>query len=128
MRGLAALLDDPVIHFECATPIVQKLVVDFRSPKSRGMGRRRIPRRHTLVPRRGQQHLIGKIVFVYFAQVESAVADLVVFDPETISDRATYLEPRRYAEGIESLIVNGKMVIEDGVKTKAFPGMIVNLN
>lgn len=42
-------------------------------------------------------------------------ADLVVFDPETISDRATYGDPKRFPEGISHVLVNGEIVVESGV-------------
>jgi N-acyl-D-amino-acid deacylase len=42
-------------------------------------------------------------------------ADLVVFDPETISDRATYGDPKRFPEGISYVLVNGETVVESGV-------------
>ncbi|MCA1730260.1 MAG: D-aminoacylase [Actinobacteria bacterium] len=42
-------------------------------------------------------------------------ADLVVFDPETISDRATYNDPKRFPEGISCVLVNGEIVVESGV-------------
>ena len=41
-------------------------------------------------------------------------ADLVVFDPETISDRATYGDPKRFPEGISCVLVNGEIVVESG--------------
>jgi N-acyl-D-amino-acid deacylase len=41
-------------------------------------------------------------------------ADLVVFDPETISDRATYGDPKRFPEGISYVLVNGETVVESG--------------
>ncbi len=41
-------------------------------------------------------------------------ADLVVFDPETISDRATYDNPKRFPEGISYVLVNGEIVVESG--------------
>ncbi len=49
-------------------------------------------------------------------------ADLVVFDPEQIQDTATYEEPRRYPEGIPSVLVNGRFVVEDGQRTDELPG------
>jgi len=49
-------------------------------------------------------------------------ADLVVFDPGTISDTATYLDPYRYPTGIEHVIVNGVPVIRDGEHTGNLPG------
>jgi N-acyl-D-amino-acid deacylase len=42
-------------------------------------------------------------------------ADLVVFDPETISDRATYGDPKRFPEGISRVLVNGEATIELGL-------------
>ncbi len=42
-------------------------------------------------------------------------ADLVVFDPETISDRATYEDPKRFPEGISRVLVNGEATIELGL-------------
>jgi N-acyl-D-amino-acid deacylase len=42
-------------------------------------------------------------------------ADLVVFDPETISDRATYGDPKRFPEGISRVLVNGEKTIELGL-------------
>jgi len=49
-------------------------------------------------------------------------ADLVVFDPGTISDTATYLDPYRYPTGIGHVIVNGVPVIKDGEHTGNLPG------
>ena len=49
-------------------------------------------------------------------------ADITVFDPDRIRDRATYEEPTRYAEGIDYVIVNGKVVLDGGAMTSARPG------
>ena len=49
-------------------------------------------------------------------------ADLVLFDPERVAARATFEEPKQYPEGIDYVIVNGKMVIDNGVHTGALPG------
>lgn len=49
-------------------------------------------------------------------------ADLVIFDPATIVDRATYTQPHQYPAGIPYVFVNGKAVIRDGKHTQARPG------
>jgi N-acyl-D-aspartate/D-glutamate deacylase len=49
-------------------------------------------------------------------------ADVTLFDPERVIDRATYEEPFRYNEGIEYVIVNGKVVLDRGKHTGARPG------
>ncbi|MEX2124094.1 MAG: amidohydrolase family protein [Woeseia sp.] len=52
-------------------------------------------------------------------------ADLVVFDPATISDHATFDEPQRYATGVSAVFVNGVQVLRDGEHTGATPGRVV---
>jgi N-acyl-D-amino-acid deacylase len=52
-------------------------------------------------------------------------ADLTVFDPETIADRATYENPHQYPAGIEWVIVNGTVVLAQGKHTGARPGRIL---
>jgi N-acyl-D-aspartate/D-glutamate deacylase len=52
-------------------------------------------------------------------------ADLTVFDPERVIDRATYTEPFHYGEGIEYVIVNGQIVLDKGKQTKARPGRVL---
>jgi N-acyl-D-amino-acid deacylase len=49
-------------------------------------------------------------------------ADLVVFDPQKVSDQATFAEPHHYAVGIEHVLVNGVAVISAGEYTGAKPG------
>jgi N-acyl-D-amino-acid deacylase len=49
-------------------------------------------------------------------------ADLALFDPEDVIDRATYLEPFHYPEGINYVIVNGVVALDDGQPTAARPG------
>ncbi len=52
-------------------------------------------------------------------------ADLVLFDPETIADRATFDDPRRTPDGIPYVLVNGEFVIDDGRRTDLLPGRSV---
>jgi N-acyl-D-amino-acid deacylase len=52
-------------------------------------------------------------------------ADLVVFDPVTIADRATFEEPTRLADGVEHVIVRGTAVVSAGRSTHARPGRVV---
>jgi N-acyl-D-amino-acid deacylase len=42
-------------------------------------------------------------------------ADLVIFDPERITDRATFTDPLQYSEGVDYLLINGEVVIDDEV-------------
>lgn len=52
-------------------------------------------------------------------------ADIVVFDPDTVADSATYTEPAQYSEGIEIVIVNGTVVIDRGKHSGKLPGKIL---
>jgi len=52
-------------------------------------------------------------------------ADVVVFDPETIRDNATFDLPHQYATGMRHVFVNGARVLEDGEHTNARPGRVV---
>lgn len=52
-------------------------------------------------------------------------ADIVVFDPNTISDHATFEEPHQYSSGVEHVFVNGVQVLKDGEHTGAAPGRVV---
>ena len=53
---------------------------------------------------------------------EGAFADLVVFDPATISDTATFADPQRTPEGVAAVVVNGEIVARDGRLTGRRPG------
>ena len=50
------------------------------------------------------------------------MADVVIFDPAKVKDLATYANPKRFPEGIETVLVNGQPVLVDGVRTEARPG------
>ncbi|MFQ5807760.1 MAG: amidohydrolase family protein [Phycisphaerae bacterium] len=60
----------------------------------------------------------GRLARGYFA-------DVVVFDPATIQDRATFKQPHQYAAGVQHVFVNGVQVIKDGDHTGAKPGRVV---
>jgi len=53
---------------------------------------------------------------------EGMFADVVVFDPATIADHATFEKPQQYATGVKHVFVNGTHVIKDGEHTGAKPG------
>ena len=52
-------------------------------------------------------------------------ADVVVFDPATIRDKATFENPNRFSEGMEYVLVNGVPVIENSKMTGALPGKVL---
>ena len=52
-------------------------------------------------------------------------ADIVIFDPAKINDKATFEKPHQYAEGMIHVFVNGKQVLKDGEHTGAKPGQFV---
>ena len=52
-------------------------------------------------------------------------ADLVIFDPNKIMDKATYQDPHQYPEGINYVIVNGQIVVENGKLTGKRPGKVI---
>ncbi len=62
------------------------------------------------------QHERGRIV-------EGAYADIVVFDPATVQDMATYTDPHRYPVGIDHVLINGRFVIRGGALTGERPGV-----
>jgi N-acyl-D-aspartate/D-glutamate deacylase len=58
---------------------------------------------------------------------EGAFADLVVFDPVTVRDEASYLDPARYPSGIEHVIVNGRAAILSGSETGERSGRLLRV-
>jgi N-acyl-D-amino-acid deacylase len=56
---------------------------------------------------------------------EGMFADVVVFDPATVADRATYQSPHQYAVGVRDVLVNGTPALRDGEHTGKFPGRAV---
>jgi dihydroorotase/N-acyl-D-amino-acid deacylase len=55
-------------------------------------------------------------------------ADIVVFDPELITDKSTYSAPKQLSVGMQWVLVNGVPVIADGVATNALPGRVLRRN
>lgn len=56
---------------------------------------------------------------------EGYYADVVVFDPETVQDHATFEQPRQYATGVSHVFVNGGHALADGEATGKLPGRVV---
>jgi N-acyl-D-amino-acid deacylase len=52
-------------------------------------------------------------------------ADLVIFDPATVADKATFEQPFQYPLGIDTVIVNGQVVLDEGTHTNAKPGKVL---
>jgi N-acyl-D-amino-acid deacylase len=55
-----------------------------------------------------------------------AWADLLMFDPARISDKATYADPHQLSDGIDLVLVNGVVVRDEGRFTRALPGRFVS--
>jgi dihydroorotase/N-acyl-D-amino-acid deacylase len=56
---------------------------------------------------------------------EHAAADLVIYDPKNIADRATFTEPHQYADGIEWVLVNGRVGVQSGKLTTERSGRLI---
>jgi len=52
-------------------------------------------------------------------------ADIVIWEPETISDNGNQIEPRQYPEGVNYVLVNGSLVVDENVHTGNLPGKIL---
>ena len=59
---------------------------------------------------------------------EGYFADIVVFNPDTVIDTASWTDPHQYPEGIEFVMVNGQSVIRDGEHTGTLPGRMLRSN
>jgi N-acyl-D-amino-acid deacylase len=56
---------------------------------------------------------------------EGYFADLTIFDPKTVIDRATFEMPNQYPEGIRYVIINGQITVDDGKRTPALAGRVL---
>ena len=56
---------------------------------------------------------------------DGLAADLVIFDPATVADRATFTDPFQYPVGIPTVIVNGRVVLDNGRHTGERPGIVI---
>jgi N-acyl-D-amino-acid deacylase len=56
---------------------------------------------------------------------EGMKADIVIFDPATIADKATFEKPHQLSVGVRTVLVNGVVVVQDGAHTGAKPGQVV---
>jgi dihydroorotase/N-acyl-D-amino-acid deacylase len=52
-------------------------------------------------------------------------ADIVIFDPSAIRDKATFENPNQLSQGMQYVLVNGVPVIENGRETNALPGKVL---
>jgi N-acyl-D-amino-acid deacylase len=56
---------------------------------------------------------------------EGGRANLVVFDPETVVDRATFEDPLQFPEGVRDVLVGGEFVVRQNAATGARPGVVI---
>ena len=56
---------------------------------------------------------------------EGMKADITIFNPETVIDKSTFVDPHHYPEGIEYVIVNGQLTIQEGVLTEKRGGRVL---
>ena len=56
---------------------------------------------------------------------EGLKADIAIFDPATVADRATFEQPHQYAVGISAVVINGQVAFENGAMTAARPGRLL---
>jgi N-acyl-D-aspartate/D-glutamate deacylase len=56
---------------------------------------------------------------------EGFKADVVLFNPETVNDEATFTDPHRFPKGIPYVMVNGSLVVDGGDQTGELPGKVL---
>ena len=54
-------------------------------------------------------------------------ADITVFDPDTIIDHETYQNPHAFPGGVEYVVVDGRIVVEEGAQSDLWPGKVLGL-
>jgi len=54
-----------------------------------------------------------------------AFADITIFDPARVRDRATFEQPNQYAEGINHVVINGHFAVHNGTRTNALAGRVL---
>ncbi len=54
-------------------------------------------------------------------------ADVVVFDPDTVQDKATFADPKQYSSGFDAVLVNGQPALENGRETAVFSGRVLRV-
>jgi N-acyl-D-amino-acid deacylase len=57
--------------------------------------------------------------------VKGNFADITIFNPDTVIDKATFTDPHQTAQGIEYVLVNGKVVVNKGEHTGICPGSVL---
>ncbi len=106
------------------------------------------PRKYGTFPRKLREYVYQRrlITLPFFVRASSALtadtfriprrgrlragyfADVIVFDPQTVADRATYVQPELFATGMRYVIVNGQLAIADGKYTGALAGRPLRKN
>jgi N-acyl-D-aspartate/D-glutamate deacylase len=100
------------------------------------------PRRYGTYPRKIRRYVLDKPVITMERMIQSAsqqvaevygiaergsvktgyFADLIVFDPNTVREQATYVEPEKLSVGMRWVLVNGKLAVDNGQPTGAMAG------
>ena len=57
---------------------------------------------------------------------ENYYADIIIFDPDEIEDKGTYIDPKQYSVGMDTVIINGRVVMAEGKRLEVFPGRVLS--
>jgi N-acyl-D-amino-acid deacylase len=55
-------------------------------------------------------------------------ADIVIFNPDTVIDRGTFVDPIQFPEGIEDVLINGQVVLHTGSYQRALAGKVLRMS